>query len=127
MGKQTDNEENRWLHYNEFVFYRNWFSLSYFCCSHLLDFCSSSSSSSSLTYIIGMQFLFSSMLLYLCLSVVNKQRKNTTSEKRDLTNILCCFLNLYIYIYLKKYTIVDINQIINWISQENFSYLFKLI
>lgn len=23
MGKQTDNEENRWLHYNEFVFYRS--------------------------------------------------------------------------------------------------------
>ncbi|UJR33253.1 hypothetical protein I4U23_020708 [Adineta vaga] len=22
MGKQTDSEENRWLHYNEFVFYR---------------------------------------------------------------------------------------------------------
>lgn len=22
MSKQTDNEENRWLHYNEFVFYR---------------------------------------------------------------------------------------------------------
>ncbi|CAF1386690.1 unnamed protein product [Adineta ricciae] len=23
IGKQTDNEENRWLHYNEFVFYRS--------------------------------------------------------------------------------------------------------
>jgi len=23
MSKQTDNEENRWLHYNEFVFYRS--------------------------------------------------------------------------------------------------------
>jgi len=23
QGKQTDNEENRWLHYNEFVFYRS--------------------------------------------------------------------------------------------------------
>ena len=23
IGKQTDNEENRWLHYNEFVFFRS--------------------------------------------------------------------------------------------------------
>ena len=23
LGKQTDSEENRWLHYNEFVFYRS--------------------------------------------------------------------------------------------------------
>ncbi|CAF3499483.1 unnamed protein product [Rotaria socialis] len=23
MGKQTDSEENRWLHYNEFIFYRS--------------------------------------------------------------------------------------------------------
>lgn len=39
MSKQTDNEENRWLHYNEFVFYRSWFlpssSHSYF--SHSLS------------------------------------------------------------------------------------------
>ena len=68
MSKQTDNEENRWLHYNEFVFYRGWFLPFFF--SHIsLSFVFSPSQSIQCAYSPLFHFIEHSLHAYIYIHV----------------------------------------------------------